>query len=88
VCISVFVALALVLTIPTASVFATEDISNMNQGNRSAINPEFDPDYSCLFDVFQLKCVPGSEQVCPDGFSAGDPENCFPKDEKWKLGMS
>lgn len=62
----------------TQYVFASEDISTMNQGNRPPINPDFDPDESCLFDVFQLKCVPGSQQECPEGFGAADPDNCFP----------
>ena len=44
---------------------------------RPPINPDFAPDYSCLFDTFQLKCIPGSEQECPEGFGNGDPETCF-----------
>ena len=47
------------------------------KSNRPPTNPDFNPDYSCLFDVFQLKCIPGSQQECPEGFSAGDPETCF-----------
>jgi hypothetical protein len=43
-----------------------DDVSDMNKGNRPAINEEFDPDYSCLFDTFQLKCIPGSNQECPN----------------------
>jgi hypothetical protein len=35
---------------------------------RPPINPDFDPDYSCLFDVYQVQCIPGSEQECPEGF--------------------
>jgi hypothetical protein len=34
-----------------------------------------------------LKCIPGSQQECPEGFSAGDPEMCFPNtlvDGEWK----
>jgi hypothetical protein len=48
-----------------------------SQSNRPAINPDFDPDRSCLFDTFQLRCIPGSQQECPEGFGAGDPETCF-----------
>ena len=33
----------------------------MSHGNRVPINPDFEPDYICLFDTFQLKCVPGSQ---------------------------
>jgi hypothetical protein len=43
----------------------------LSKQNRPAINPDFDPDRSCLFDVFQLKCIPGSEQDCPEGFGRG-----------------
>jgi hypothetical protein len=50
------------------------------QSNRPPINPEFDPDYDCLFDVFQLKCIPGSTQECPEPqFGRNDDETCFPK---------
>ena len=64
------------LTIP--NVYASEDIAHMNQGNRPTINEDFDPDYDCVFDVFLLKCVPGSEQECPEGFRSAEPENCYP----------
>ena len=56
-----------------------DDISDMNKGNRPAINEDFDPDQSCLFDVFQLKCVPGSQQECPEGFGSAESEDCFPE---------
>lgn len=50
-----------------------------SQRNRPAINPDFAPDYSCLFDVYQLKCIPGSEQECPrPQFGQNDDETCFP----------
>ena len=64
-----------------------DDISDMNKGNRPAINEEFDPDYDCLFDTFQLKCIPGSNQECPKGFSVTIPENCVPligKNGNWE----
>ena len=67
----------LMLTVP--NVYAGGDISGMNQIQRPAINEDFDPDYDCIFDVFQLKCVPGSEQECPESFSSAEPENCYPK---------
>jgi hypothetical protein len=38
-------------------------------------------------DVEQLKCVPGSEHECPEGFSATIPENCVPmigKNGNWE----
>jgi hypothetical protein len=50
-----------------------------SQGNRPAINPGFDPDFDCIYDVSQIHCIPGSAQECPKPqFSAGDPEMCFP----------
>ena len=70
----------------TPSVFASEDIAHMNKVQRPAINEEFDPDFDCIFDVFQLKCVPGSQQECPEGFSAGDPENCYPISQRTESG--
>lgn len=71
----------------TQHVFASEDISTMNQGNRPAINEYFDPDQSCLFDVFQLKCVPGSQQECPEGFASADPQNCYPRHPEGVLSL-
>jgi hypothetical protein len=53
------------------------------QNNRPQINLEFAPDESCLFDVFQLKCIPGSQQECPEGFGNNDPETCF-SHEYWE----
>lgn len=68
-----------VLMLAVPNVYTSEDIAHIYQGNRPAINPEFDPDESCLFDVFQLKCVPGSQQECPESFASAEPENCYPK---------
>jgi hypothetical protein len=59
----------------------------LSKYKRPPINPDFAPDYSCLFDTFQLKCIPGSEQECPEGFGTGDPETCFSKtfiNGKWE----
>lgn len=39
-----------------------------SQRNRPTINPDFDLDYSCLFDVYQVQCTPGSAQECPENF--------------------
>jgi hypothetical protein len=47
--------------------------------DRPAINPDFDPDYSCIFDAYQLKCIPGSQQDCHEvGFGNNDDATCFP----------
>src|ERR687892_1605763 len=73
---------AIIMTLLTsgiASATVDDEAFRTNQGNRPAINLEFDPDYSCLFDVFQLKCIPGSEQECPEGYGGGDTENCLPR---------
>jgi hypothetical protein len=48
--------------------------------DRPAINPNFNPDYSCLFDVYQLKCIPGSEQECPKNFGNNEDSTYFPLD--------
>ena len=46
---------------------------------RPPINPDFNPDESCLFDVYQLKCIPGAEQECPrPQFGNNDDSTCFP----------
>ena len=39
----------------------------LSKQNRPAINPDFDPDRSCLFDVFQ------SQALCPGGITAVSP---------------
>ena len=53
-----------------------------NQDQRPAINPDFAPDESCLFDAYQLKCVPGAEQDCHEvGFWNYDDSTCFPVNE-------
>lgn len=88
---------AIVMTLLTSNIFVYASNGNQDgndnpfrtsQSQRPSINPDFNPDESCLFDVFQLKCIPGSEQDCPKPqFSAGDPQACFPKtlvDGEWK----
>ena len=78
----------IILLIPTASVFATsseseffdEDGNVLYTDNRPAINEDFAPDYSCLFDAFQLKCVPGSAQECPrPEFGNNEDNTCWSK---------
>jgi hypothetical protein len=67
----------------SAEVIATvsEDTFQSVRSQRPAINPNFDPDYSCLFDITQLKCIPGSEQKCPDNFKTNDDDRCIPLNE-------
>jgi hypothetical protein len=38
-------------------------LKSQSQSQRSPVNPDFAPDYDCLFDTFQLKCIPGSEHL-------------------------
>lgn len=69
---------------PVVGTFASETGFYNEEGyvkyyrDRPAINPEFAPDRSCLFDVFQDKCVPGTDQECPKDFGINDAGTCFP----------
>ena len=47
--------------------------------NRPTINPDFAPDRSCDL-VWELKCIPGSEQQCRDlrGYDNGEMDVCTP----------
>jgi hypothetical protein len=56
------------------------------QIDRPAINPDFSPDESCLFDAFQLKCIPGSQQECPEDFGRNEDATCFPLIDNGKWG--
>lgn len=47
------------------------------QSGRPAVNQDFNPDRDCMFDAFQLKCIPGADQECPDGFGNNDDSTCF-----------
>jgi hypothetical protein len=47
------------------------------KSDRPAINEDFNPDRSCMFDAYQLKCIPGAEQECPEGFGNNDDSTCF-----------
>jgi hypothetical protein len=76
---------ALLLLIIPSSVFAVEpekeglfrDHLIQPQKNRIAINENFAPDESCMFDAYQLKCVPGAEQECPEGFAQNEDPTCW-----------
>ena len=76
----------------TSIVLATQyDFSSTIKSKRPALNPDFNPDESCLFDVEQIQCIPGSEQECPEGFSATIPENCvtmIAKNGNWECPTS
>jgi hypothetical protein len=87
-------AIIMILLTSNVSLYASNGSSDKDnpfftsQGNRPAINPDFDPDFDCIYDVSQIHCIPGSAQDCPKPqFSAGDPQMCFPKtlvDGEWK----
>jgi hypothetical protein len=47
------------------------------KSDRPAINEDFNPDRSCMFDAYQLRCIPGADQVCPEGFGNNDDSTCF-----------
>jgi hypothetical protein len=51
------------------------------------INPNFAPDQSYFFNAYQLKCIPGEQQVCSEGFGGNDDGTCFAKtfiNGKWE----
>ena len=75
--IALFAIYHIFLILLAPYVYASSSLSN----NQPPINPEFDPDKSCQFDVSQDKCVPGTEQECPEGFGTNDLGTCFPVDE-------
>jgi hypothetical protein len=45
------------------------------QTDRPAINSDFDPDENCD-PKWELKCIPGSQQDCPEGFNNGEMNVC------------
>jgi hypothetical protein len=82
---SILFIFSMVLLIPISTVLATsnarDDLGAFETGvksDRPPINSDFAPDESCLFDVNQLKCVPGSEQECPEGFEINEDRQCHP----------
>ena len=63
----------------------TNSTSNVNKPLYKQIedlieNPFFAPDASCLFDTYQLHCIPGDHQQCPKPqFGGNEDGTCFPK---------
>ena len=80
--------LTLIVTIVSSGasqmvVASDSDFDSSSALSRPAINPDFDPDYSCLFDVEQIQCVPGSQQECPrPQFGNNEDDRCFPVNDK------
>lgn len=68
--------------------FYNEEGYLLGKNNRPAINLDLDPDESCLFDVYQEQCIPGSEQECPrPQFGNNEDSTCFPNtliDGEWQ----
>ena len=66
-----------------ANVYAiTNSTSNVNvplykQIEKLIENPFFAPDASCEFDAYQLQCIPGDHQECPEGFGSNEDGTCF-----------
>lgn len=65
---------------------ATNSTSNVNRPLYRQIqdlveNPFFGPDYSCLFDAYQLHCIPGDQQECPKGFGQNEDSTCVPRSD-------
>jgi hypothetical protein len=86
--ISIIVALITVMvsvsTLANASVSyaITNSTSNVDKPLYRQIqelieNPYFAPDGSCVFDTFQLHCIPGENQECPKGFGNNEDDTCF-----------
>jgi hypothetical protein len=84
--ISIVLALivSMIALIPLESVHpVTNSTNNIKVPLESQIknlleNPYFAPDYTCLFDAFQLHCIPGENQDCPEGFGTNEDYTCFP----------
>ena len=82
-------AIVMVLVIPISitvsaysnneSEFFREDGRVALTEERPAINPAFDPDYDCNL-AYEFKCIPGSQQECPEGYHNGEDNVCSPED--------
>jgi hypothetical protein len=57
--------------------FYDEEGYPLNTQDRPVVNPAFDPDEDCNL-AYELKCLPGAEQECPDGFHNGEDNVCSP----------
>ncbi|MFZ0555519.1 MAG: hypothetical protein WBL67_09090 [Nitrososphaeraceae archaeon] len=53
-------------------------ITSHCKNDRPAINPDFAPNESRQFDAYQIKCIPGSVQECPEGFAENEDSMCNP----------
>jgi hypothetical protein len=81
--IGIMITALMVTNVANASYAITNSTSNIDRPLYRQIqdlieNPFFGPDYSCLFDVYQLHCIPGKSQECPEGFGTNEDYTCFP----------
>ena len=80
--ISIIVVLIIGI-VSVSNVYATTNsTSNVNvplyrQIEKLIENPFFAPDASCMFDAYQLHCIPGDHQECPEGFASNEDSTCF-----------
>lgn len=71
-----------IMMVSVSNVYAiTNSTSNVNkplyrQIGELRLNPYFAPDESCDFDAYQLQCIPGEDQECPEGFSQNGDGTC------------
>jgi hypothetical protein len=85
---------ALMLMVPNVSASVSQELSEeekesgfyrengsviSNTKERPAINPDFAPDEDCNL-AYELKCIPGQQQECPEGYHHGDDVVCSPKE--------
>jgi hypothetical protein len=57
--------------------FYDEEGYPLNTQDRPVVNPAFDPDEDCNL-AYELKCLPGAEQECPEGWDNGEDNVCSP----------
>jgi hypothetical protein len=79
--IVIVLASGMVANVVNTSYAVTNSTSNVNKPLHGQIqnlieNPFFAPDYSCLFDAYQLHCIPGDQQECPKGFGNNEDGTC------------
>lgn len=91
--VAVVAAIVPILMLLVPNVYAsTNDTDDINkplyrQIQDLIVNPNFAPDYTCLFDAYQLHCIQGEDQDCYDieGFGNNEDDRCFPMSMgEWK----
>jgi hypothetical protein len=82
--IGTIMTMIMIANVASLSYAITNSTSNVNRPLYRQIqdlieNPFFGPDYSCLFDAYQLHCIPGDQQECPKGFGQNEDTTCSPR---------